>query len=872
MASLALMTTAVLIFFWALLLVPAHAGPLSAEFIPARSNFTATNYQYIDQSGAFLASRSGAFKVAITNPKPQSRIFYLAVLHSDSGIVVWSANRISPVSDSAKLRLSITGLSITDDDGRLVWSTPPLPSAVALLNLQDSGNLVLLDQFNKSLWQSFDYPTDTLLIGQRLSVGKSLVGALNDGEFSPGDYQFTVTGGDTIMLWNGLIYWRLSMESYSYTDQNQWASYLAVNGSGLYLFGANTSVVVMAVDLGVSESRIAKLEWNGKFSVKSFNNKTWVQEVTGPADDCKIPNICGRIGLCSTGKCSCPPGFHANSQITEGCSPIDTSHSLPSACDSTSNGNGNGNGTLISYMRLGNAMDYFSNVYTDPVVHGVTLSVCENLCSQNCTCLGLFHENSSGSCYLLENYLGSIMSTETDRTGYIKAMFVPSTVDPYDGKQRFPILVLVLIPSSGSLLLFTLVVVGILWYRRRKRQSGNAIGKLGRTNSSSSAELEIISIPGLPVRFDYAELVAATENFKTQIGFGAFGTVYKGTLTDNTFVAVKKITSLGIQGKREFCTEIAIIGNIHHVNLVRLKGFCALGRQRFLVYEYMNRGSLDRVLFGKGPVLEWQERLEIALGTARGLAYLHSECDQKIIHCDVKPENILLHDNMLVKISDFGLSKLLSPEQSGLFTTMRGTRGYLAPEWLSNSAITDKSDVYSYGMVLLEIVRGRKNCSPYTHIPSTENAGSGGNDQSSTSSGSEHSVYFPLFALEMHEQRRYLELLDPRLEGRVTSEGVEKLIRVALCCVHEDPTLRPSMANVVGMLEGGLAVGVPRVESLNFLRFFGMRFTEASRIEGFNEQNEFAPYPRPNPTFNSSSSGSHNSFSYMSSQQVSGPR
>ncbi|GFY93889.1 S-locus lectin protein kinase family protein [Actinidia rufa] len=796
MASLALMTTAVLIFFWALLLVPAHAGPLSTEFIPARSNFTATNYQYIDQSGAFLASRSGAFKVAITNPKPQSRIFYLAVLHSDSGIVVWSANRISPVSDSAKLRLSITGLSITDDDGRLVWSTPPLPSAVALLNLQDSGNLVLLDQINKSLWQSFDYPTDTLLIGQRLSIGKSLVGALNDGEFSPGI---------------------------------QWASYLAVNGSGLYLFGANTSVVVMAVDLGVSESRIAKLEWNGKFSVKSFNNKTWVQEFTGPADDCKIPNICGRIGLCSTGKCSCPPGFHANSQITDGCSPVDTSHSLPSACDSTSkgNGNGNGNGTSISYMRLGNAMDYFSNVYTDPVVHGVTLSVCENLCSQNCTCLGLFHENSSGSCYLLENYLGSIMSTETDRTGYIKAMFVPSTVDPYDGKQRFPILVL---KKKKA-----------VWECYRKIRSYKLI--------FVGCELEIISIPGLPVRFDYAELVAATENFKTQIGFGAFGTVYKGTLTDNTFVAVKKITSLGIQGKKEFCTEIAIIGNIHHVNLVRLKGFCALG-----------------------PVLEWQERLEIALGTARGLAYLHSECDQKIIHCDVKPENILLHDNLLVKISDFGLSKLLSPEQSGLFTTMRGTRGYLAPEWLSNSAITDKSDVYSYGMVLLEIVRGRKNCSPYTHIPSTENAGSGGNDQSSTSSRSEHSVYFPLFALEMHEQRRYLELLDPRLEGRVTSEGVEKLIRVALCCVHEDPTLRPSMANVVGMLEGGLAVGVPRVESLNFLRFFGMRFTEASRIEGFNEQNEFAPYPRPNPTFNSSSSGSHNSFSYMSSQQVSGPR
>ncbi|GFY93867.1 S-locus lectin protein kinase family protein [Actinidia rufa] len=813
MASLALMTTALLIFFWALLLVPAHAGPLSTEFIPARSNFTATNYQYIDQSGAFLASRSGAFKVAITNPKPQSRIFYLAVLHSDSGIVVWSANRISPVSDSAKLRLSITGLSITDDDGRLVWSTPPLPSAVALLNLQDSGNLVLLDQFNKSLWQSFDYPTDTLLIGQRLSVGKSLVGALNDGEFSPGDYQFH---GQRRRRNNAV----------------EWVDLLEIIDGEIFLYGPEPMGFVSGGE------RLWPCEKLQQQDVGFRNSQVRAMTV-------KFQTFVAELGSVQRENVHARLGFHANSQITEGCSPVDTSHSLPSACDSTSkgNGNGNGNGTSISYMRLGNAMDYFSNVYTDPVVHGVTLSVCENLCSQNCTCLGLFHENSSGSCYLLENYLAAF---------------------PYLGF------------GTNTFIRVTPVIhASCCWdslVQKKKKAVWECYRKLGRTNSSSSGELEIISIPGLPVRFDYAELVAATENFKTQIGFGAFGTVYKGTLTDNTFVAVKKITSLGIQGKKEFCTEIAIIGNIHHVNLVRLKGFCALGRQRFLVYEYMNRGSLDRVLFGKGPVLEWQERLEIALGTARGLAYLHSECDQKIIHCDVKPENILLHDNLLVKISDFGLSKLLSPEQSGLFTTMRGTRGYLAPEWLSNSAITDKSDVYSYGMVLLEIVRGRKNCSPYTHIPSTENAGSGGNDQSSTSSRSEHSVYFPLFALEMHEQRRYLELLDPRLEGRVTSEGVEKLIRVALCCVHEDPTLRPSMANVVGMLEGGLAVGVPRVESLNFLRFFGMRFTEASRIEGFNEQNEFAPYPRPNPTFNSSSSGSHNSFSYMSSQQVSGPR
>ncbi|KAL6504218.1 hypothetical protein OROGR_026141 [Orobanche gracilis] len=185
----------------------------------------------------------------------------------------------------------------------------------------------------------------------------------------------------------------------------------------------------------------------------------------------------------------------------------------------------------------------------------------------------------------------------------------------------------------------------------------------------------------LLVRIDYEELMEATQGFNTLIGVGRFGTMYKGTLSEGIEVVVKNITCLGTQGKREFLSDIAVIEKIHHVNFDDL-------------------------------VLEWKERCEIALEAARGLAYLHPGCENKIIHCEVKPVNILLHDKLQIKISNFGLSNLLGTEQLAQSTTMRGTHGYLAPEWLMSSAISENTDVYSYGMVCLEITRGKMNSLP----------------------------------------------------------------------------------------------------------------------------------------------------------------
>lgn len=773
------------------------------------------------------------------------------------------------------MSLTVKGITIFDRNGNSKWSTPKLESQVNKLVLTDMGNLVLLGQNNVSVWESFHHPTDTIVIGQSLSVGTSLSSSVSNSNFSTGNYKLIITSSDAILQWYGQTYWKLSMDSKAYKNSNYSVEYMTVNTTGFYVFGYDEKVLVYQIGLSVSNFHVVKLDFNGQFTISSFSGTNLKQEFVGPDDGCQIPLACGRVGLCtdntlsSSPLCSCPPNFHVASGNVGGCVPNDGSNSLPLAC---TNNHSESNSSDVSFLIIGYGVGYFGNIYSDPFMYGVNLSVCQGFCLSNCSCLGILYRNSSRSCFMIENELGSISNKgEEDMLGLIKVNILTNN-KKNSQKERFPVIAAVLLPIVGMILVMAVFL--LIW--RKFRKSKNQDVKLGKSisisHSSGDLDHEAFYIPGLPSRFDYEELEVATENFKTLIGSGAFGVVYKGVLPDNNIVAVKKIMNIGVQGKKDFFTEIAVIGNIHHVNLVRLKGFCAQRGHRMLVYEYMNRGSLDRNLFGNGPVLEWQERLDVALGTARGLAYLHSGCDQKIIHCDIKPENILLHDQFQAKISDFGLSKLLSPQQSGLFTTMRGTRGYLAPEWLTNSAISEKTDVYSFGMVLLELVSGRKNCSfrsrsrsRHSNMDENNSTNNSGNSSNSSATGL---VYFPLYALEMHEQRSYMDLADPRLEGRVTFDEVEKLVRIALCCVHEEPTLRPNMVSVVGMLEGGTSLPQPRMESLHFLRFYGRRFSEASVIEEDNENGSvimIQQQPRDSTPIISA-------FSYISSQNISGPR
>ncbi|XP_017699622.2 G-type lectin S-receptor-like serine/threonine-protein kinase At5g35370 [Phoenix dactylifera] len=875
-----------------LLLYPftSSAAVVATEFL--YPNFTATVINYVDNAGVFLTSRNATFKAAIYNAGQQPSHYYLTLLHGPTSTPVWSANRNSPIPNDGLVILSPVGLSVVHPNGSLLWSTPPLPSPVRALRLLDTGNLLLVNASNASLWRSFDHPTDTLLSDQPLRAGSSLTSPVSDTNFSEGDYRLTVTTSDAVMTWKeSQQYYSISTDARSFKDDNADISFMVSNSTGLYLLSTNQKVI-FHVFLAASSFRIMKLDSAGRFQIISYSaansSSSLDDKFVAPSSDCDLPFSCQTLGLCNTGangtSCTCPVLFAASK--TGGCSPADDSL-LASTC---------GANFSISYLSPGSGIVYFANKFMVPITVGQGISACQSLCSGNCSCVAFIYRNSSRSCYLLENQLGSVFNSKDGETAssiYVKTLLSGSP-QPISGKSTSRHLIPILLPTIAAFLLIIVVIfMGILWWTRQQqrkrgpsiRRSKSAVMKeiqLGRQksrtmvatagdkgrssgNHESDDDDDDISILGLPTRFTYAELEAATWNFRTKIGSGGFGAVYKGELPDETLVAVKKIDNVGLQGKKEFCTEIAVIGNIRHVNLVRLRGFCAEGTKRLLVYEYMSRGSLDRSLFGVGPVLEWQERIDIAIGAARGLAYLHTGCEHKIVHCDVKPENILLDERGQARIGDFGLAKLLRPEQSGLFTTMRGTRGYLAPEWLTNSAISDWTDVYSFGMVLLELVRGRKNKSV---VPSEGESESAGCSESTGSGGGGGGRYFPMVALEAHEQGRYGELADPRLEGRAPAAEVERVVRVALCCLHEEPGLRPAMGSVVAMLERTAEVGEPRVESLNFLRLYGRGFAEPAGnaslfgTGGHNIGSVCSPAT-------ATSSGSP---SYLSSQQVSGPR
>ncbi|PKA53221.1 G-type lectin S-receptor-like serine/threonine-protein kinase RLK1 [Apostasia shenzhenica] len=696
---------------------------------------------------------------------------------SSSPSVVWFAGAAAAAAttfrNGSAARLSPGGqLALLDDAGQEVWSTGGAGNATSVAIL-DSGDLVLTDAGGGVTWKSFDQPTDTILPSQTLTSPAQLFSRLTDDDYTRGRFELALEDNGDLAFYPLAFPTPEKYDSYWNSSTAGSGARLVFNNSGagadsVFLALKNGSTVsVTSPTIQVPQSNYyqrATLDPDGVFRHYFFSRDDygggWKAAVSLPSNPCDRifttvgSGACGFNSYCTLGAesrvdCRCPPhySFFDPSKKHAGCKP---DFPLP-LCDPT------GDETNYSLEPLPNVdwpladADRFSPMNE---------SDCADYCLSHCLCLAAVYK--SDTCYIKKWPLSNgRLSGNLALTVYIKYSDQSSDrAAPCSGDRR----------KTWVIVGFTLLAASVLL-------------NLLQLAKPSPAK----SLPATTLRpFTYKELEEATGGFRKKLGRGAFGTVYKGMLPSDPAiaVAVKRLETMLGEAEKDFENEVQSIGQTHHRNLVRLYGFCKEGSHRLLVYEFMSNGALNSILFSpQRPA--WRRRVEIAAGIAAGISYLHEECRTQIIHCDIKPQNILLDENYGAKISDFGLAKLLKMEQTRTSTGIRGTVGYFAPEWFRGGAVTAKVDVYSFGVVMLEIISCRKNLL--------------------WEEGDEEKAIMAEWARDCLRERRADRFVDGEEEAVGDGGRLERMMMVALACVEENPAMRPAMKTVAQMLDREVA-------------------------------------------------------------------
>ena len=734
-----------------------------------------------------IISNGGNFELGFFTPGNSSRSnYYIGMWYKKVSLrtIVWVANRETPITDrsSSVLRISDGNLVLFNESQIPIWSTNLSSTSSGPLEavLQDDGNFVLRDgsaNSSKLLWQSFDNPTHTWLPGGKIAYNNKtkqnmhLISWKNSEDPAPGLFALELQQNSSSYIirwnkseqywssgpWDGKIFsWVPEMRAnYIYNF-----SYVSNENESYFTYSLYNPSIISRFVMDIS-GQIQQLSWLE--STKQWN-LFWSQ----PRTQCEVYAFCGPFGICNQQSlpfCSCLKGFQATSRnswnlsdFSAGCA---RKTSLQCGNDSLANGKRD------KFWEMPN-MELPDHPQTVAVGSS---SECESTCLNNCSCTAYAY---GGHCSIWIGDLLNLQQLPSAETNGVTLYLKLAASELPSSRNNKAIIIGVVLGSVVGIAILVGLIAFVIFRRRR--------GAIGTAKA----------VEGSLVAFGYRDLQNVTKNFSEKLGGGGFGSVFKGILPDSTVIAVKKLESIS-QGEKQFRTEVSTIGTIQHVNLVRLRGFCSEGTKKLLVYDYMPNGSLDSHLFHEknSGVLDWKTRYQIALGTARGLVYLHEKCRDCIIHCDIKPENILLDAELCPKVADFGLAKLVGREFSRVLTTMRGTRGYLAPEWISGVAITAKADVYSYGMMLFEFVSGRRNSEP---------------------SADGKIRFFPTWAASLITQGGdVLSLLDPRLEGNADVEEVTRICRLACWCIQDEETHRPPMGQVVQILEGVLGVNLAPV-------------------------------------------------------------
>ncbi|KAJ4703318.1 Receptor-like kinase [Melia azedarach] len=746
--------------------------------------------------------------------------------------IVWVANRDDPVSDKSGV-LSINGdrnLFLHQGNQTLpTWHTniSDTPAGNTIAQLLDSGNLVLVrNDTGETLWQSFDHPTDTTLPNMKLGWNKRTgLNIFLTSWKSPDDpgtgncsYGIDLVGFPQVITYKGNAKW---WRAGSWTGQK----YTGVPGiSKNYIFNISfvdnenetfinyslTDSSVLSIKVVDESGSVKRLTWNDQ-------DKKWIGFWSAPRELCDYYGHCGPNGNCNPYRrnddyeCTCLPGFvPKNPQEwflrdgSGGCKP-------KPGVSTCQNGEGFVKVTAVKVPDTSVALADMS----------LGLKACEEKCLRNCSCLAYAsaYADIDGGIGCL-TYHGDLMDTRTYANSgqdlYLRvdaaelaAYARKKTEDNQTRKRRLALTIVSVV--IGLLLLascyYYLFKRHAIKKGEKKSQRPHVLSFFSATTRLSLYEASDPNSEGNEDNvdvtfFELSTVVAATDNFSSinKLGQGGFGQVYKGKLSNGREIAVKRLSTTSGQGILEFKNEVLLIAKLQHRNLVRLLGCCIEEDEKMLIYEFMPNKSLDYFIFDESrkPLLDWRNRFDIILGIARGILYLHQDSRLRIVHRDLKASNILLDAEMIPRISDFGTARIFGGDQSHQNTNeVVGTFGYMSPEYVLHGAFSMKSDVFSFGVLLLEIISGKKNGSYFPDDPSS---------------------YLIKYAWELWRDGEALRIVDSSIEDSYTAHEVLRCIHIALLCVQDDPRDRPTLSTAIFMLSNETPIPCPKQSTFVFGR------------------------------------------------------
>ncbi|XP_071718616.1 G-type lectin S-receptor-like serine/threonine-protein kinase At4g03230 [Rutidosis leptorrhynchoides] len=759
-----------------------------------------------------LVSRDANFELGFFKPGKSNNnyigIWYKRVKQTT---IVWVANRDTPISDTSSSSLIIKGgnLVLLNESNTQIWSTSLPTSGVssASVLLLDDGNLVLRYGSNSSppIWQSFDHPTQTFLPGSKLGYNKitnskqviSSWKSIDDP--ATGLYSLEVDQDQKqyLIKWNNSVtYWT----SGSWNDRTHIFNLVPemrlnyiYNYS--YIDNVNESYFTYSLYYPSIISRLV-IDVSGQIQQMSWleSSQQWQLFWAQPRQVCDVYARCGAFGICSQVNlqfCSCLPAFKPTSpsdwdmrDFSSGCERITTLNCIVKEEKYD---------FIASYVPL----SFLSSLpaYGTPALDD---SECRKSCLNDCTCDA--YSFLLKTCWLwnddnLKN-LSLVLKSGESQNVPLNIKVSSSDLPNKTKAQKVNTKVIVTGTISGFLGLIFLCGISLVIYRRVKRQGSREDNRqnLELQHNDPAATVKFLVDPGILSAedrrdidvpfYDFKIISTSTDYFSlaNKLGQGGFGPVYKGVLPGGAEVAVKRLSSQSGQGLKEFKNEVLLIAKLQHRNLVRLLGYSMKDHEMILLYEYMPNKSLDRFIFDRTLCmrLDWSMRFDIIMGIARGILYLHQDSRLRIIHRDLKASNVLLDDEMNPKISDFGLPKIVKGTDSESSTKrVIGTYGYMAPEYALDGLFSVKSDVFSFGVVVLEIISGKRNTGYYHN---------------------QQAFSLVSYAWGLWKDNTPLNLLDLALAESCNSIEVLRCIVIGLLCIQEDPRDRPTMLNVVLML------------------------------------------------------------------------